>query len=99
MKLFQDYVKLTSWLLTVFAFTACTAIFEPAAEPKLNNPSSPPTVESETTATPAGLSAADLPDLGLAPDINNEIWLNTEQPLNLESVRGKVVLVEFWTFG
>jgi hypothetical protein len=40
-----------------------------------------------------------LPDLGQAPDFTNEVWLNTETPLNLETLRGKVVLVEFWTFG
>ena len=33
-----------------------------------------------------------------APDINNEIWLNS-QPLQLSDLRGKVVMVEFWTFG
>ena len=40
-----------------------------------------------------------LPDLGLAPDITNEVWLNTDQPLNLAALQGRVVLVEFWTFG
>jgi hypothetical protein len=40
-----------------------------------------------------------LPDLGPAPDITNEIWLNTERPMNLDALRGRVVLVEFWTFG
>jgi hypothetical protein len=40
-----------------------------------------------------------LPDLGPAPDIRNEVWLNTDQPLNVAALRGRVVLVEFWTFG
>jgi hypothetical protein len=26
-------------------------------------------------------------------------WINTSQPLSLEKLRGKVVLLEFWTFG
>jgi thiol-disulfide isomerase/thioredoxin len=34
----------------------------------------------------------------LAPDIVSPIWLNSE-PLKLENLRGKVVMVEFWTFG
>ena len=33
-----------------------------------------------------------------APELLNETWLNT-QPLSLASLKGKVVMVEFWTFG
>ena len=33
-----------------------------------------------------------------APDITNEIWLNSE-PRRMSDLRAKVVLVEFWTFG
>jgi thiol-disulfide isomerase/thioredoxin len=35
---------------------------------------------------------------GSAPEISNEIWLNSD-PLRLANLRGKVVMVEFWTFG
>lgn len=41
----------------------------------------------------------DLPDMGAAPEILNETWINSDGPVTLESVRGKVVLLEFWTFG
>ena len=40
-----------------------------------------------------------LPDLGLAPELTNDIWLNVDAPLRLADLRGKVVLVEMWTFG
>ena len=40
-----------------------------------------------------------LPDLGPAPELDNEIWLNAETPLRLADLRGKVVLLEMWTFG
>ena len=33
-----------------------------------------------------------------APSWHNTSWLNTDQPLTLESLRGKVVLLNFWTF-
>lgn len=42
---------------------------------------------------------ASLPDLGPAPELTNDIWLNVEAPLRLAELRGKVVLLEMWTFG
>ena len=30
------------------------------------------------------------------PDLE---WINTSRPLTLKELRGKVVLLEFWTFG
>jgi len=33
-----------------------------------------------------------------APEITNDTWLNA-QPMSLSALRGKVVMVEFWTFG
>ncbi|HLF87961.1 MAG TPA: redoxin domain-containing protein [Anaerolineales bacterium] len=43
--------------------------------------------------------AVDLPNLGPAPELENEIWLNTSEPLRLANLRGKVVLLDMWTFG
>ena len=40
-----------------------------------------------------------LPNLGAAPELHNQVWLNTEQPLRLADLRGQVVLLEMWTFG
>lgn len=45
------------------------------------------------------LKTISLPDLGLAPELTNETWLNVDAPLRLAELRGKVVLVEMWTFG
>jgi hypothetical protein len=42
---------------------------------------------------------ADLPDLGEAPELDNAVWLNTDRPLRLADLRGKVVLIDMWTFG
>jgi len=42
---------------------------------------------------------ASLPDLGPAPELTNETWLNVSSPLRLADLRGKVVALEMWTFG
>jgi thiol-disulfide isomerase/thioredoxin len=40
-----------------------------------------------------------LPDLGPAPELTNETWLNVGGPLRLADLGGSVVLLEMWTFG
>jgi thiol-disulfide isomerase/thioredoxin len=42
---------------------------------------------------------ASLPDLGPAPELTNDVWLNVDSPLRLADLRGKVVILEMWTFG
>lgn len=66
-------------------------------EPPLPVASLTPTLQpSLPSASPIATSP---PDLGLAPDFANDVWINTDEPLTLDKLRGKVVLVEFWTFG
>jgi|GEM_PF-1178343 len=65
-------------------------------------------VEAETmkqeTMTEAGPTAAQLQLLvslenqGMPPELRNQVWLNSD-PLKLADLHGKVVIVEFWTFG
>lgn len=39
-----------------------------------------------------------LPDGPLAPELKNDVWLNS-RPLTTADLRGSVVLIDFWTFG
>ena len=75
-------------------------------EPEASLPA--PTSEIPTTEnTNAGATVrptsnvvrAALDDFGFAPELENEIWLNSDQSLRLENLRGKVVLIDMWTFG
>jgi len=62
--------------------------------------------EAQAAGTPAGQEPseeqlkllASLKSLGAAPELSGGAWLNSE-PLKLGDLKGKVVLVEFWTFG
>jgi thiol-disulfide isomerase/thioredoxin/sugar lactone lactonase YvrE len=50
-----------------------------------------------TTATSPSLPSMILP---LAPEFPAGLqWLNTDRPLSLQALRGKVVLLDFWTYG
>lgn len=83
-----------SLLILILLLAACTAtaVEEPSGEVKI--------LASGTIMPPTrGAIVGDLPDLGAAPEFQNEIWLNSDEPVTLASQRGKVVLLEFWTFG
>ena len=54
-------------------------------------------IPSAVPETAAG--QADYPDLGIAPELSGISWLNTPIPLRLADLRGKVILLDMWTFG
>ena len=53
---------------------------------------------SQALLTPSAVRAP-LDDLGPAPELTNQVWLNVDQPLRLAGLRGSVVRLEMWTFG
>jgi hypothetical protein len=72
------------WLLgLIFGLTACATA----------------AAGNETVTKPASSAASSLPDLGPAPELTNDTWLNVDAPLRLADLRGKVVAIDMWTFG
>ena len=60
--------------------------------------SSSRTVFADTT--PVGSPSLPHLSLALAPEFPEGLqWLNTDRPLRLHELRGKVVLLDFWTYG
>ncbi|MEW5869461.1 MAG: hypothetical protein AB1894_09305 [Chloroflexota bacterium] len=82
-------------LVTVLAGCApLPATTQPTAvQPGSAQPGVPTPIPTSDRSEPAGL-----PDLGPAPELNNQVWLNSP-PLRLADLRGKVVLLDMWTFG
>lgn len=71
---------------------ACGGGARPAVTPKAG-------VSRPDPTTPPPASATTPPDLGEAKSLTNlDGWLQTDID-SLEDLRGKVVVVEFWTFG
>jgi hypothetical protein len=55
--------------------------------------------DSTSASSPEASARADLKDFGPAPELANEVWINTDAPLRLADLRGKVVAIDMWTFG
>lgn len=56
------------------------------------------TAKIPATANPPAAAQVDLSDRGPAPELTNTTWINTSTPLRFADLRGKVVLLEMWTF-
>ncbi len=81
-----------------------TAPAADAATPRVVSIPTSPTSQAGSTPTPAPTKAAEPATSGrseddeLAPEFRNiTSWINSE-PFTMESQRGKVVLIDFWTY-
>jgi hypothetical protein len=75
--------RVSFFLFLTLLLTACSSALPPTAVPQPETPS----------------KKSNLPDLGAAPELTNTTWLNVAEPLRLANLRGKVILIDMWTFG
>lgn len=80
-------------ILWLIFLTGCT--IAPSAQTD-DGSSTPVPLENSDTSLKKNIR---LSDFGLAPELETTVWLNVDQPLRIENLRGKVVLIEMWTFG
>ena len=70
---------------------------EPAAAATATTPAAKPATAASDAALP-GVETPDLPVLGTAPELaGTGRWFNSP-PLSLKALRGRVVLIDFWTY-
>jgi hypothetical protein len=91
-------VDMWRWILLVFVLllVGCSSgiVQELEEEPQAQVTDDDPPVDTVQTG-----SMPTLTNLGQAPELTNDVWLNSAEPLRLAGLRGKVVLLEMWTFG
>ena len=78
--------------------TATTALTPAPTESPTDTPQPAPTPTAPALSAEQQALLARYPPKGAAPPVENEVWLNSP-PLAWESLAGKVVIVEFWTYG
>ena len=78
--------------------TPAAQILEQTTSQSQSTNQSQPLSDTAAVLTPEQQLLASLPNRGAAPELFNETWLNSP-PLKLAELRGKVVLIKFWTFG
>jgi thiol-disulfide isomerase/thioredoxin len=93
----KPIITLTLALVLVALTAACSSGLAPDTASETPGDPPPPILSPEPSSTAE--PRLRLSDAGPAPEIANETWINSEGPLTLASQRGKVVLLEFWTFG
>jgi thiol-disulfide isomerase/thioredoxin len=88
-------------MMTSVLLGACAGSIGPLSTPIGSAPPRESAATDRVDPAPTVSSGyrADLPDLGKAPELHNEVWLNTDRPLRLSNLQGKVVLIDMWTFG
>ena len=87
----------TQWTSSLNGFESSPIVTRQISQLK-NNPSAADDLPEVNAAPKQNMFKSDLPELGAASDfVDINHWINSN-PLTIEDLRGKVVLVDFWTF-
>ncbi len=89
--------RLCTGLLTLF-LAACSSLTQ-STQPPPDSPASQTGSNLQSPISTPQSPISTLKNLGPAPALTNEVWLNTDTPLRLADLHGKVVLIDMWTFG
>ena len=92
------------WILAICALllvgcASAASLISSEPETVDGDPSPATGSRTDTGAIAPAARPPDLPNLGPAPELENEVWLNVDAPLRLADLRGQVVALDMWTFG
>lgn len=91
-------IRQFSWFIVILFLAGCAAVGSGSLSQ--SGPASSIAGQNSTDGGGAQLTQqVALYDYGPAPELSNDVWLNTDQPLRLAGLRGKVVLIDMWTYG
>jgi hypothetical protein len=96
----ENLGKLLVMIICALLLVGCNgAIAGLSGRPAQDSPlASPSKTQKGPTTQPNNIEIL-LENYGPAPELTNEVWLNTKDPLRFSELRGKVVLLDMWTFG
>ena len=87
------------WMLIMITLllAGCAGSLDSRPASRAGRPTEPIATDPEVARTQE--VEVNLDNFGAAAELNNEVWLNTDHPLRLADLRGKVVMLDMWTFG
>lgn len=97
---FVKFMAIVVCLVTLLTLVGCDVLDQMMTAGQGENESAESTIMTQENAESGGetIYVSSLPNRGAAPEVRSNTWLNSDKPLRLESLRGHVVLLEFWTF-
>ncbi len=96
----KNMMQVATQPTSVPSLTGAQPVTQPTSQPVMIDPTTPPEpTAAPPTAIPTPQPLIALEDRGPAPELTGLThWLNSD-PTTIKNLQGKVVIVNFWTFG